>query len=226
MADQMVRCKNVGDKPFKDGYANVTYVLPPGKDVFVPYDAAVLWFGNPDVFDVSARQRGRTDFYHRLRLRYGAFDDHRILADGSEVRFTADELWEENKPQVEVYTLEGERLHTIIDDPEGTNVDPAQTNPGEAQGILARMGQLEAELGLLRQAQAAQTATADEVDDDGFNAGEDDGDGDDAGASGGGKDDAAGKTPTPPSTTPAKPTTTTKKGDAEPDRPPRPGVKS
>lgn len=225
----MVRCKNVGDKPFKDGYANVTYVLPPNKDVFVPYDAAVLWFGNPDVFDVSARQRGRTDFYHRLRLRYGAFDDHRILADGSEVRFTADELWEENKPQVEVYTLEGERLHTIIDDPEGTNVDPAQTNPGEAQGILARMGQLEAELGLLRQAQAAQTATADEVevDDDGFNAGEDDGDGDDAGASGGGKDDAAGKTPTPPSTTPAKPTTTTtKKGDAEPDRPPRPGVKS
>lgn len=164
MAQQydMVRARNVGDKPFVGDFASVRYVLQPGKDVFVPFDAAALWFGHPDVFDVGPRQMARTEMYKRLRLKYGAYDD--TDADGN--RTSSDEKWEQNRPRVEVYTLDGQRLNTVIDDPSGTAANPVDPDLAEQRGILARLQAVEAESQMLRAALAAKTKEAgDHLDD-------------------------------------------------------------
>lgn len=156
MSMQMVRIVNKGDKTFRDMFANQTYEVEPGKSTFVPFDAAALWFGHPDVFDVSPRQRPRTDLFKRLRLRYGAYDQTEEV-NGKDVPVGADVVWERNKPQVEVYTLEGKRLNTVVDDPEGRNVT-IDDEDASTRDMSLRMQALENELRLLREAQKSQRA--------------------------------------------------------------------
>lgn len=175
MSMQMVRVKNVGDKPFKDGYANQTYEIKPGKEAFVPFDAAALWFGHPDVYDVSPRQRARFDQWKRLRTKYGAFDVAAKGENGVQVVTSADQMWERNKPQVEVYTLEGKRLTTVIDDPEGKTIGANEEQDVQNAGLIARQEYLERELEALRA--AIRTTSDDDEDDEGGDDEDDGGDG-------------------------------------------------
>lgn len=233
---QMVRIRNVGDKVFRDAFASTTYEIQPGKDGFVPFDAAALWFGHPDVFDVSPRQRARTEAYRRLRTRYGAFDD----LDENRNRISSDVKWEENRPRVEVYGLGGERIITIIDDPEGKHVNPTDPDVAERRGILARLQAVEAESQMLREALAAKQR--DEEARDGVEGDGGDGDGGDGEGEDGG--DGETKDPFAPDPTTAPPTSSgpppapghipgipkpkflgdDTTPDATPDTPTRPGV--
>lgn len=215
--DQMVRVKNTGKRPFKDGFNSRTYEIKPGADVFVPFDAVCLWLGHPSVFDVSPRQRGRTDLFFRLRQRYGAYDTIEKV-DGEDVAVGADEMWQRNQPHLEVYTLEGERVYTIIDDPDGDKIRPADTTASEQSGISERLATLEAESALLKKLLADKDRTE--------GAGVDDGDGGDGGEENDTKDADAPSPLKPAAAKSRTPSPTLLKPDAERDTPTRPGVRN
>jgi hypothetical protein len=131
MSDQMVRLVNKSDTDFKDMYNSVTYRVPAGSDGFAPFDAACLWFGDPSSQDLSARDRGRTDEYERLRVRYGVYaDEHRF--DGA-------------LPDIEVYTLDGDRVTMVREDPTGELGQVANpfTATSNADPLAARMNAMQ-----------------------------------------------------------------------------------
>lgn len=242
---QMVRLVNKGDKDFTDGFASQTYTIKAHSEGFVPFDAACLWFGHPDAYDVSPRQRARTDMYRRLRQRYGAFDT--VEKKGNDdVPVSGDEMWERNRPRVEVYSLEGDQIITVIDDPEGTNVTAADQTQAEQAGLLGRLEALEREGEILRGLLKSQRAAEDNDDgDDEDDDTEDEGDGE-----GGESKDEQPSSPKPsksttkrqgkpdprgqrtpgnepndgPTATLLQPTKLSGENDAEPDSPNRPGV--
>lgn len=191
---QMVRLVNKGKKDFSDGFASQRYTIKAGGEGFVPFDAACLWFGHPDAFDVSERQRARTDMFRRMRQRYGAFDATEKDKDGKDVTVSADELWERNRPRVEVYNLDGERIITVLDDPEGKNVNPADQTQAEQAGLLGRLDALEREGEILRSLLKSQKAAEDNDQDDDQ---DDDGGDDDEGEDGQDGDEVAKKSSSP-----------------------------
>lgn len=227
----MVRVKNVGDKPFRDSFANQPFEVLPNKETFVPFDAAALWFGHPELYDVSPRQRARTQMYARLRQRYGAFDD----TNRDDKVTSADEKWEQNRPRIEVYSLDGERIYMVIDDPDGTRETTVTPDASESQSILLRLHRLEREGQMLREALASK-----EKDEGGTDStGTDRADGVDSTDSTDNKNATNDTTPVPasppsptstrktPSTNPLIPAPRLLDGpDAEKDEPKRPGVKN
>lgn len=163
----MVKVVNVGDQTFTDMFESSPFSLEPGEEQFVQFEAASLWFGNPELMDVGPRQRARFETYKRLRSRYGAFDDDvEDPETGRMTHISADERWEANKPRVEVYTLQGERLWTVVDDPLGEHVNPAAISSAENNLVLNRLQALEEETRILRSALESAKASGYEVPSD------------------------------------------------------------
>lgn len=136
----VVRVRNVGSVPFSSGFANNTYTIAVGAETIIPYDAAVLWLGDPNSRDLDGTRRNRLAEYTRLRTKYGAYAD--------------ETSWDKNKPKLEVYDLDGNRLYTVVDDPEGleSSPAPAQSTPTLVQEQMDRMAkELELLRGLLMQ---------------------------------------------------------------------------
>ena len=102
-----VKLVNVGDKDIRIDYANKRWDIPAHGERMVPYHCMVMVCGDPRAFDVpnDPRQRYRTDEWARLRVRYGIYENEHL----------ADELL----PEVEAYSALGNRIITVIDDPEG-----------------------------------------------------------------------------------------------------------
>jgi hypothetical protein len=118
----------------------VDYVIPPGADDVMPFEAVKLFFGDPragtdvarvvDRFGQSGYLPDRKSEVRRLRLLYShGFGD-----------FTGEEgpdlVWEKDKiPHVKVETLRGERVWTVIDDPAGRMIAPAGTTVAEHDSL-------------------------------------------------------------------------------------------
>lgn len=129
--EDVVRLRNIGSEPWTGKYANQDYRIAAGSEAIVSFAAACLWFGHPDAIDVDDRNRYRTDELDRLRVRYGVYDGTK-------------EQWDEATPNIEVHDLDGNRLITIIDDPDGAHLSPAQSSVQEKvamQEQMARMAQ-------------------------------------------------------------------------------------
>lgn len=148
-----VRVKNIGFKDF-DGpaarYANVQYNIPVGTERFVPYLAAVMWFGNPDARDNPTHPddrdlQFRTLERDRLSTYYGVYDQP--WEDRTGFERTAEDINEKkqtvggesyvdglhpNLPRIECWVAkpEGdERLWTVIEDPDGSRTGITNTMP-------------------------------------------------------------------------------------------------
>lgn len=132
----MMRVVNVGDKEFKDGWDGNKFVIPPGGERFVPFDAIEVWLGHPDAMDTSENNRVRLAEYTRLRVRYGAYE--------------FDDKWEENKPRLEVYTLEGDRVTTVVDDPEGEGITPDQQTVLENRLLSEQLARMQEQMKVLQ----------------------------------------------------------------------------
>lgn len=112
---QTMMLVNHGPVPFTIEYSMQKYILPAngslqhGHYAVVPYHAFVLYCGDPRSFDVPGddRQRYRSDEWKRLRCRYGVYDD---VTDGT---------LNSNIPQLAAYTVHGDRVLTVLEDPEG-----------------------------------------------------------------------------------------------------------
>ncbi len=224
----VVKVKNTGDVVFRDGFDGTTYAIPPGEEAFLPAAAVLLWFGDNGLFNIDARTKPREKEVQRLRVKYGVYGDH--------------DSWDSKTPSVEVYTLQGDRVYTLIEDIDGTKADEAAGESDTAGGtdiISDRMEALEAELRALRTALATQDSAnkaqsqSDAQDDGGDDADADNadnaddnshtpsGDGSDGGGAGKPKStDKDGSAPPPPAAGKAADLPAAKK-----DGPSTPGVK-
>ncbi len=164
MAGEVVRVKNVGKVPFRGKYDQQVYDIPVKSQVIVPEDAARHWLGRWDLIDRDFHPE-RKEEYARLRVLYGAHFSEDGIDENTK--------WEQNKPQLEVYTLDTEeRIFTVVDDPAGERISPA-TQTKREKGLLedqvdALKKQLNAVQNVLAQQQMGDryVATDDEAQND------------------------------------------------------------
>lgn len=150
MAD-VVRVKNVGDKPFKGMWDGQEYRFAPGEENIVPFDGACLWLGNP-----TSVGPARVLENARLRAKWGAVGD----ADK-----TAEQRWEENHPRLKVTTMTGEDVLMVIDDPDGEHVAPSVRTENEQKLLEGQVSELKRELQAV-QGQLASVQRGETQDDD------------------------------------------------------------
>src|SRR4051812_31898248 len=114
----IVRAVNTGGAVFTIGWDSKQYKLEPGKDTFIPFEAACLWFGDPrstNSIQSIKNQHGMVSFVpdrdsevRRLRVKYG--------------NIGGDERYVDPGPSVDLFDLEGNQITTVLDDPEGEDV--------------------------------------------------------------------------------------------------------
>lgn len=129
---KIVRVRNMGSTPFKFKFDNEPYVVAPSSESLVPYGAMVLVAGNPDARNLNSRQRNRLLEFTRLRTKYGAYED-----DGK---------WEKNRPAIEFYTMDGDRIWTVLDDPDGERVNPNLADEQSNATLTAQLSSLQAQM--------------------------------------------------------------------------------
>lgn len=110
----MVRVRNIGDTDVIFKWNKARYRIPPGADIPVPWPAMVRHMGDPRTIDLpnsnNPRDKQRTYEFQRLANKYGVYSKH--------------QRWNERIPKLEAYTLDGERIITVLDDPFGTQNTP------------------------------------------------------------------------------------------------------
>lgn len=146
----IVKIRNVGTTDWVDGFDGTRYKIPAGAEVYLPVGAAITWLGDWHAHN-DGRNNDRFAEHERLRMRYGAYEN--------------DGLWEQMKPKLEVYTTEGSRILTVVDDAaDGTRpIIDLTENPG-AGGAADRLVQLERELRILRAQVSGQSTLASSTD--------------------------------------------------------------
>lgn len=120
----IVTLRNPDDAPtFHMKYGPTKFLhIEPGQSVTVPEEVAWHFLGRWWTDNSDPRERARTNEYRRLRQLYGAYDDEVLWEEGypsghpSEPHATYPRGM---KPRIEAYTMLGERITTVIDDPDG-----------------------------------------------------------------------------------------------------------
>lgn len=122
----LVKLVNLTDEDFIGTFGGTQFVIPAASAEMVPDGAMRLWMGDPDARD-KPRDRIRHDEMERIRTRNGCY--------GPE----DDTLWEQRRPHLEAYTMAGERIWTVMDDPEGLKASagmPTYTNEELSRMII------------------------------------------------------------------------------------------
>lgn len=158
----MVMVLNRGADPVVFRWGKARYAVNPGQQIPVPYYAMTRECGDPRTVNVPGDRRRayRTQEFLRLCTKYGVYDAHH--------------LFDEKTPKIEVTTLTGERIYTVLDDPNGDrdNVELQneieRTTLEDAVRVMgAQMKAMEAELAAVRAgAGSAVTPPADDTDTD------------------------------------------------------------
>lgn len=169
MAHRTLRITNSGTETFSDRYDGQRFTVEPGSDLFVPWEAACLWFGDPTTVDLGPGAKHRTGERNRLMLRMGLGDS------------TGEEL-EERRPKIDCFNPEnGTPVPMLMHDPEGPPSNPFGEKGEETdQQRLARaerfmeviadaagassIDELLSKLGVSRKAESPVTAAEPPVD--------------------------------------------------------------
>jgi hypothetical protein len=133
---------------YRFGWNSRQYIIPPGGADFMPFDAVKVYTGDPratnnvrtsrDAIGIVSFLPDRQTEVRRLRLLYSApFGEYMSSQDvggifvnssSADVNDLAAKFaWEGVRiPRIEVYNIRGERVYTVLDDPEGTLTIPVQ----------------------------------------------------------------------------------------------------
>lgn len=141
---ELCRIVNKGKVPFVSKWEGNKFTIKPGSEIMVTRDAANRWTGNATVFD-DGKVNARREEYNRLRVLYGAYEN--------------DTKWEENQPHLAVYDLDGNRIITVIDDPEGTQVQPAPIDR-TTRSMQEQLEDMERQMAAMRRAMEDQEVSA------------------------------------------------------------------
>lgn len=119
-------------------YDSLEYVIKPGQDLIVQWEAMCLWVGNPDAADIDDRRRFRTDEFRRLTVKYGVYERHHMMA----------ELF----PKLSVFDLTtGTKLITVCEDPEGKHLTPEVQMASQNEMLKAQLDQMQAQMAMVMQ---------------------------------------------------------------------------
>lgn len=152
MAGEVVRITNGMSQPFVGKHDGQPYRIAPGGSAIVPVEAMWHWCGRPHLVDRPPTRLDRKGEVSRLKVLYGAaFPDPPELGGATE-----EEKWERNKPLLEVYDLSGERIVTVLDDPEGRHLTPATETELEKQVLKDTIESMKAQLAQLTSQYAAE----------------------------------------------------------------------
>ena len=130
--EQYVRIVNRNpEEPFIGKYDGDYIAIPAGGEKIVPWDVMVVWMGDP-ALDNDGRHNERRETYLRLASLYHA----RELTGVNEDAF----------PLLEAYTEDGERIITILDDPDGETILPDSTDNTDIGRLQRQIERLEQRL--------------------------------------------------------------------------------
>lgn len=148
--DDIVKVVNQEDYAITVKWNSRKYNLEPGREVFIPAACAFSWFGDPrasGVYQSIADPDGTRMFVNdrltevrRLRIKWGA------PIEGDERTFDGVPV-----PNVEVWTAEGERIVTVIDDPEGRNVISASPSVSDDESLRQLVASQQRQIELMKQ---------------------------------------------------------------------------
>lgn len=141
MSDSVVRLVNKGDTDFEGQYDRNRYPVAAGSEGIVPWDAACLWLGDPRLRDAGT-DRARLEEYRRLTAKLGVYDE--------------DDRFEDARPKLEVYRLNGTRVTMLAEDPFGVPVDVFGDSDGEVD-LQTQVSQLQAMVNDLQERSGAGT---------------------------------------------------------------------
>jgi hypothetical protein len=139
---ETLKVVNVGNQTLRFAWNSRQYVIPPGASDFMPFDAIKVYVGDPratnnvrtsrDSIGIISFLPDRATEVRRLRLLYSApFGEYmrasdvggifvNTPADPNPADMTQQFAWDGVRiPQVEIYNIRGERIYTVLDDPEG-----------------------------------------------------------------------------------------------------------
>lgn len=164
--NQLVRVRNNGDQPLAGAYGGNPYLIRPGEESFMEVECAKKDFGDWDTRNLSPTEeklRFRTREYARVRGLYGVTPGAKIPVrkdDGSPElnengvpqEVLADLVWKDRVPKVEVLKMDGTRIVTVLEDPEGKDL-PAGDTPSEDKDLA--LAQMKAEIEKLQNSVAS-----------------------------------------------------------------------
>lgn len=131
MSNQSVRALNNGDTEFKAMYDGVQYKIPAHSELIIPWDAAILWLGDPRLWDAET-DRARTKERDRLMVRWGAIEGVDL----------ADRL-----PNIAIHLLsDGSPIPMLGADPSAPPIDVFGSGAEEDMSQDQRMSHLEQQL--------------------------------------------------------------------------------
>ncbi len=130
--EQYVRIKNTDpDEPFIGKYDGEYITIPTESERILPWDVMVVWMGDPTVENTD-RYQERREVYNRLCMMH-----HAATLTGNDPELL---------PPLEAYTDDGERIVTVLDDPEGISIAPAEQESGDIGKLQRQIDRLQARL--------------------------------------------------------------------------------
>lgn len=128
---ETLRVVNVGDRVFEGWFNRHLYRIDPGAAVFVPRGFVNIYLGDWELDDQMGRVYKRREDWERLQLRYS---------------YTDPKQWEASVPRMEVFDLDGNKLTTILEDPEGVSVNVHETTIAEHETLQGEVTRLRNQL--------------------------------------------------------------------------------
>ena len=132
----MVRVVNLEQYDLFWSWDSRRTIIKSGDSAFVLFDCAKVYVGDPrsgERVRSMKNEQGLVQFIpdratetRRLKILY---NDNRM----------ADEAVINGYPDVEVYTMTGERITTVLDDPVGRTVIPVETTKYDSDALMARI---------------------------------------------------------------------------------------
>jgi hypothetical protein len=119
------------EEPFIGKYDGDYLTIPAGGEKIVPEDVMFVWMGNP-ALENDGRTNERREVYFRLASLY-----HARTLTGIDV---------DAFPMLEAYTEDGERIITVLDDPEGDSLVPDSSDNTDIGKLQRQIERLEARL--------------------------------------------------------------------------------
>lgn len=146
----LVRAVNNEEVPIKVKWDSIDYWLQPGQDAYIPTPCAWLFFGDPRATDViQAVKDGkgivayipdRAAEVRRLRIKWGAG------IEGDDATF--DQV---NIPDVQIFSVTGEEITTVLQDPLGVTIMPASTTVSSDEALRELVAQQQQQIAALTQ---------------------------------------------------------------------------
>lgn len=167
---------------YKFQWESTTWNIKPGQTVIAPYYGMCNWFGNPQTVnvgdsDANRETQHRTEEVKRLSVLYGTYAhpwsfpspyiayDHTDNRDITNVTYEQRDglYWHPQIPWIEVQDIDGGRILTVLEDPDGDGVaggiDPTlQAESASLKAALATMQQKLAQLEIQQARSDAQLA--------------------------------------------------------------------